>query len=172
MSIIVDFRAKDCEKQVSNCIFDTYFALFQRRFFKGFSKAILPPKSSVKTALSSGLFRHRQAAVNGATPPLLECPTPRDLSSILLISRARVIIIALVSRKKMPPRRAAYRSHFTLRKSFVRPDESRIACPLPSPRCRRCPTNPARSRRYRRSPPCAPCACSWAEAAPLATART
>ena len=172
MSIIVDFRAKNRKFWVSNSIFGTYFCALSKAFFKGFSKAILPPKSSVKTALSSGL-RHRQAAVGGAPPPLLECTAPRDLSSILLIPRARASSLLRSSRaKKMPPRRAACRSHFTLRKSFVRPGESRIACPLPSPRCRRCPTNPARSRRCRHSPPCAPCACSWAEAAPLATART
>ena len=32
MSIIFVFLVKDCEKQVSNCIFDTCFAFSQRRF--------------------------------------------------------------------------------------------------------------------------------------------
>ena len=32
MSIIFVFLVKDCEKQVSNCIFDTRFAFSQRRF--------------------------------------------------------------------------------------------------------------------------------------------
>ena len=147
------------------------FALFQRRFSRGFN-GDLAAEIERKNGSFKRAFPPSTSSCPRRVPAVARMPDTLRPFLYLLISRARVIIIALVSRKKMPPRRAACRSHFTLRKSFVRRGESRIACPLPSPRCRRCPTNPARSRRCPHSPPCAPCACSWAEAAPLATART
>lgn len=38
MSIIFVFLVKDCEKQVSNCIFDTCFAFSQRSFSRGIAR--------------------------------------------------------------------------------------------------------------------------------------
>ena len=147
------------------------------RSFKGVFQGVLKGDLAAEIERENGSFKRAfppsTSGCQWRDPAVARMSdTPRPFLYIIDIACARVIIIALVSRKTMPPRRAAYRSHFTLRKSFVRRDESRIAYPLPSPRCRRCPTNPARSRRCPRSPPCAPCACSWAKAAPLATART
>ena len=146
----------------------SFKGVFQGAFKGDLAAEIERSNDSYKRAFpssTSGCSRRVPAVarMHGNTQPFLY---------IIDIACARHHYLRSSRAKKMPPRRAACRPHFTLRKSFVRRGESRIACPLPSPRCRRCPTNPARSRRRRCSPPCALCACSWAEAAPLAKART
>ena len=149
------------------------FCALSKAFFQGVFKGDLAAEIERENGSFKRAFPPSTSGCQWRDPAVARMSdTPRPFLYIIDIACARVIITCARLAKKMPPRRAAYRSHFTLRKSFVRRGESRIACPLPSPRCRRCPTNPARSRRCRRSPPCAPCACSWAEAAPLATART
>ena len=55
MSIIFVFLVKDCEKQVSNCIFDTCFAFSQRRFSRGVATSFLGKIQRRTRVLSFGV---------------------------------------------------------------------------------------------------------------------
>ena len=172
MSIIVDFRAK-IAKFGYRIVYSVPILHSFKGFFQGGFNGDLAAEIERKNGSFKRAFPPSTSGCQWRDPAVARMSgTARPFLYIIDIACARVIIIALVSRKKMPPRRAACRSHFTLRRSSARRGEIRIFCSPPCSRCRRCPSNQAQSRTRRDFPPSALCACSWAEAAPLAKART
>ena len=100
MSIIVDFRAKIAKFGYRIVYLIPIFALFQRRFSRGGATAILPPKSSVQTALSSGRLPPSKGGCQWRDPALTRTHGNMQPFLYILISRARASSLLRSSRAK------------------------------------------------------------------------